>query len=91
MKRVDSSKADAVGDVFSMFLESNVLRKDWAKAVIRILMSSQDLCCVENVSSQSLGPGLDVRIDNGPSPPENCKQLRIFVINTKYDVQIFKS
>ena len=67
LKRVNSSKADAVGDVFFNVLGIKCIEERLGKSCYK---NTDVKTRVENVSSQSPGPGLDVRIDNGPSPPE---------------------
>ena len=80
LKQVNSSKADAVGDVFFNVLGIKCIEERLGKSCNK---NTNFKTRAENESSQTPGQGFDVKINNGPSPPENCKHLRLFVINAK--------
>ena len=83
LKKVNSSKADAVGDVFFNVLGIQCVEERLGQSCYK---NTKAEVRAENMTSQSRSfiiPGLAVRINNAPSPPENCENPRLFVINTK--------
>ena len=83
LKAVNSSKADAVGDVFFNVLGIQCVEGRLGRGCHQNYNAETR---AENPEAQSLIlPGLAVRITQSPSPQSgaDCENPRLFVINTK--------